>query len=106
MFQEEKDKRRHENTEQAAALVTEQQVLPITLASLFSPFKITAHKLTHRKHCAQTLWTHPVQDEGVTLLSLCIKADATELLKQSQDLLFSRPSFRKLGSADTEVFLF
>jgi len=84
--------------------VTEKQVLPRTLASPFSPVKITAHKLTHRKHCVQTLWVHPKKDAGVTSPSLCITVDATELLKQNQGLLFSRPSFRKLGSADTNMY--
>lgn len=70
------------------------------LASLFSPVEIATYKLTHMELCAQTLDT-----PYVTSPSLCIKFDATELLKQSQSLLLTRPSFRKLTSADTELNL-
>lgn len=79
---------------------TEKQLLPRTLTSPFSPTKITAQ----REVCAQALWTHTMQDAGVVSPSVCIKVDATELLKQSQALPVSRPGFGKLGSAGTAVF--
>lgn len=45
-------------------------------------------------------------DAGVTSLSFRTRVGATELLKQSRGLLFSRPGFGKLASADTEVYSF
>lgn len=55
-------------TRRSCITVTVKQILPRALASVFSPVKITAHKLTHRQRSAQTLWKHPMQNAGVTIV--------------------------------------
>lgn len=88
IFQKAKDKWQHENTEVGAAIqLLRSKYCPEPWPVFSSPVKITTHKLTHRKHGAQTLWTHPMQDTGVPSPSLRIQVDATEHLKQSQGLL-------------------
>lgn len=63
-------------------------------------------KLPHMNWHVWNLCPNSLGTPCVTSPSLWIKVDVTELLKQSQSLLFSRPSFRRPRSADTELSLF